>query len=76
MPVLDKHVFERRNDKRSLSISSKREMLRSLWIAAVYLQHPFCACRFSTALFHNNYMIVLGNEYMAVDLLSSSALGH
>ena len=25
---------------------------------------------FSTALFHNNYMIVLGNEHMAVDLES------
>ena len=25
VPVLDKHVFWRRNDKRSLSISSKRE---------------------------------------------------
>ena len=45
--VLDKHVFGRRNDKMTLSISSKREKLSSLWIHAVYLQHPFCACRFS-----------------------------
>ena len=30
VPVLDKHVFGRRNDKRSLSISSKREKLNSL----------------------------------------------
>ena len=30
VPVLDKHVFGRRNDKRSLSISSKREKLSSL----------------------------------------------
>ena len=73
---LDTHVFGRRNDKRSLYISLKREKLSSLWIYAVYLQHPFCACRLSFVLFHNNYMIFLGNEHMAVDLLSSSALGH
>ena len=30
VPVLDKHVFGRRNDKRSLYISSKREKLSSL----------------------------------------------
>ena len=30
VPVLDKHVFGRCNDKRSLSISSKREKLSSL----------------------------------------------
>ena len=30
MPVLDIHVFGRRNDKRSLYISSKREKLSSL----------------------------------------------
>ena len=30
VPVLDIHVFGRRNDKRSLYISSKREMLSSL----------------------------------------------
>ena len=76
VPVLDKHVFGRLDDKRSLYISSKREKLSSLWIHEVYLQHPFYACCLSTALFHNNYMIVLGNEHMAVDWLSSSALGH
>ena len=30
VPVLDNHVSGRRNDKRSLSISSKREKLSSL----------------------------------------------
>ena len=30
VPVLDKHVFGRRNDKRLLYISSKREKLSSL----------------------------------------------
>ena len=30
VPVLNKHVFGRRNDKRSLSISSKREKFSSL----------------------------------------------
>ena len=30
VPVLDTYVFGRRNDKRSLSISSKREKLSSL----------------------------------------------
>ena len=30
VPVLDTHVFGRRNDKRSLSISSKREKFSSL----------------------------------------------
>ena len=30
VPALVKHVFGRRNDKRSLSISSKREKLSSL----------------------------------------------
>ena len=30
VPILDKHVFGRRNDKRSLSISSKREKISSL----------------------------------------------
>ena len=30
VPVLDIHVFGRRNDKRSLYISSKREKLSSL----------------------------------------------
>ena len=31
---------------------------------------------FSTALFHNNYMIVIGYEHKTVDLESSSVLGH
>ena len=43
MPVLDIHVFGRHNDKMSLYISLKREKLSSLWVHAVYLQHPFCA---------------------------------
>ena len=30
VPILDKHEFGRRNDKRSLYISSKREKLSSL----------------------------------------------
>ena len=43
----------------------------------LYLSSPNTLTHmFSAALFHNNYMIVLGNEHMAVDLESSSALCH
>ena len=35
VPVLDKHVFGRLYDKRSLPISSKREKLNSIFTASI-----------------------------------------